>query len=90
MSDPVAPTPLPRPEHWFRIVAKGKLRRRDIDAEVDVPDDARAVERAEPVGGDLVLQLLLAKRLRICPYLSHADIIPKTPLTVAAKADLFF
>ena len=53
------------PQYRLRLESKSEFRRRDIDAEVDVADYARTVERAEPVGGDLVLQLLLAERRRI-------------------------
>ena len=37
----------------------------DRRAEIDLPENARAVERAEPVGGDPVLQLLLQDGGRI-------------------------
>ena len=49
------------PKRRFRLVAKGKFGRGDVNAEVDVADNPRAVERAKPVGGDLVLQLLFSE-----------------------------
>ena len=49
------------PQYRLRLESKSKFRLRNIDAEVDVLDYARAVERAEPVGCDFVFQLLLAE-----------------------------
>ena len=51
-------------------------------AEIHVADDAGAVERAEEVGGDLVLQFLLADGRWITRC--HAHIIPKPAAAVQA------
>ena len=59
--------------------ARSPLRRH---AEIHVADDAGAVERAEEVGGDLVLQFLLADGRWITRC--HAHIIPKLAAAVQA------
>ena len=54
---------------------QSKFGRGDINAKVDVADYASAIERAEPVCCDLVLQLLFAERRRICACLRHVYVL---------------
>ena len=51
-----------RPQHRLRLIAKRKLRRGNVNAEVDVADDASAVKRAKQILCNAILQFLLTQR----------------------------